>query len=68
MKTAGQDNAMHDASRAKASRKRGVVKDLAARKSADVKGGFVIDWAAANPTRPGEERGVIAIIKPAGGA
>ena len=42
--------------------------DLAVRKTADVKGGFAIDWAATKPSRPGEERGVIAIIKPAGGA
>ena len=46
--------------------KRRAVKDLTAKKTAGVKGGFVIDWAAAKPSRPGEERGVIAIIKPEG--
>jgi len=56
------------ASAAKTRQRRAAVKDLAARKSAGVKGGYVIDWAAKNPGRPGEERGVIAIIKPGGGA
>ena len=59
---------MPKASKIKKSRKRKAPKDLATRKTADVKGGFVIDWAATKPSRPGEERGVIAIIKPAGGA
>jgi len=58
--------AMRKASNIKASRRRNTTKDLAAQKA--VKGGFVIDWAAPKPSRPGEERGVIAIIKPAGGA
>jgi hypothetical protein len=57
---------MRKASNIKASRRRNTTKDLAAQKA--VKGGFVIDWAAPKPSRPGEERGVIAIIKPAGGA
>ena len=48
--------------------KRRTVKDLAAKKTAGLKGGFVINWAAAKPSRPGEERGVIAIIKSVGGA
>jgi hypothetical protein len=39
-------------------------RDLPAAKSTGVKGGIVIDWATAKPARPGEERGVIAIIKP----
>jgi hypothetical protein len=43
-------------------------KDLTAKKSAGVKGGIVINWEPTRPSRPGEERGVIAIIKPAGGA
>ena len=59
---------MRKTSKTKTSRKRKVTKDLAARKTAGVKGGIVVDWAAAKPGRPGEERGVIAIIKPAGGA
>src|ERR1700754_1499149 len=42
-------------------------RDLAARRNAGVKGGIVIDWATAKSARPGEERGVIAIIKPGGG-
>jgi len=53
---------------AKAERRHATVKDLTATKSGSVKGGFVIDWAASNPAKPGEERGVIAIIKPAAGA
>jgi len=57
---------MRKASNSKASRRRNTTKDLAAQKA--VKGGFVIDGAAPKPSRPGEERGVIAIIKPAGGA
>ncbi len=36
--------------------------------AAGVKGGIVINWAASKPARPGQERGVIAIIKPVGGA
>ena len=59
---------MRKTSKTKTSRKRNATKDLAARKTAGIKGGFVIDWAATKPGRPGEERGVIAIIKPAGGA
>ena len=51
-----------------ASRRLKFSQDLAARKSADVKGGIVIDWATAKLNRPGEERGVIANIKPVGGA
>jgi len=43
-------------------------RDLAARNhAADTKGGIIIDWATAKSARPGEERGVIAIIKPVGG-
>lgn len=53
---------------AKAERRHATVKDLTATRSDGVKGGFIIDWAASNPAKPGEERGVIAIIKPAGGA
>jgi hypothetical protein len=52
----------------KAGQRHSATKDLAVRKIADVKNGFIIDWAATKPSRPGEERGVIAIIKPAGGA
>lgn len=48
--------------------RRSATKDLAARKTGGVKGGIIIDWAAPKPGRPGEERGVIAIIKPTGGA
>jgi len=48
-------------------RPRAAAKDLTARRSAGVKGGIVIDWATAKPGRPGEDRGVIAIIKPVGG-
>jgi hypothetical protein len=59
---------MRKASKIKASRKRKAPKDLAARKTAGVKGGIVTNWAATKPSRPGEERGVIAIINPAGGA
>jgi hypothetical protein len=58
---------MRRTAKTKAGRKRRVVKDLAAKKSGGVKGGFVINWAAAKPSGPGEERGVIAIIKPAAG-
>jgi hypothetical protein len=53
---------------AKTRRRRVAAKDLAATRSAGVKGGIVINWAASNPGRPGEERRVIAIIKPVGGA
>jgi hypothetical protein len=53
---------------AKEERRHATVKDLTAIRSAGVKGGFVINWAASNPAKPGEERGVIAIIKPVGGA
>ena len=53
--------------KAKRQRRRTMVKDLAANKSARVKGGFIIDWKATSAARPGEERGVIA-IKPVGGA
>jgi hypothetical protein len=59
---------MRKTSKATASGKRKAPKDLTARKTAGLKGGFIIDWAATKPSRPGEERGVIAIIKPAGGA
>jgi hypothetical protein len=52
---------------AKTRRRRVGAKDLAATRSAGVKGGIVIDWAAAKPGPPGEDRGVIAIIKPVGG-
>jgi hypothetical protein len=62
-----EEDVMHDTSTSKTARKRNAAKDLAPRKRADVKGGFVVDWAAAKPSRPGEERGVIAIIKPAAG-
>ena len=56
---------MRNTSKITPSRKRTVVvRDLAARKA--VTGGIVIDWKpAATASRPGEERGVIAIIKPA---
>jgi hypothetical protein len=53
---------------AKRARRHAAAKDLTAIKSAGVKGGIVINWAASNPAKPGEERGVIAIIKPVGGA
>jgi len=52
----------------KVRQRRSATKDLAASNTGGVKGGIIIDWAAAKPGRPGEERGVIAIIKPAGGA
>ena len=52
----------------KARHRRSATKDLAARKIAGVKGGIITNWAATKPSRPGEERGVIAIINPAGGA
>jgi len=52
----------------KVRQRRSATKDLAVEKTAGVRGGIVIDWAAPKPSRPGEERGVIAIIKPAGGA
>jgi hypothetical protein len=42
-------------------------RDVTARKSAGVKGGIIIDWATAKSSRPGDERGVIAILKPVGG-
>ena len=58
---------MRSTAKTKADGKRRAVKDLAAKKTAGVKGGLVINWAAAKPSRPGEERGVIAIIKPVGG-
>ena len=58
---------MRKASTITASGKRNAT-NLAPRKTSGVKGGFVIDWAATKPSRPGEERGVIAIIKPAAGA
>jgi hypothetical protein len=48
-------------------RQRAAAKDLTARRSAGVKGGIIVNWAASSPGRPGEERGVIAIIKPVGG-
>ena len=48
--------------------RRSAMKDLAAGNTGGIKGGIVIDWAAPKPSRPGEERGVIAIIKPVGGA
>ena len=51
-----------------AARRRKLSQDLAMKKSIDVKGGIVIDWAASNPAKPGEDRGVIAIIKPVAGA
>ena len=57
---------MRSTAKTKAGRKRRAVKDLAAKKTGGVKGGFVINWAAAKPSGPGEERGVIAIIKPVG--
>ena len=58
---------MHNTSKLNPERKRTVVWDLAARKA--VKGGIIIDYkAVSTPGRPGEERGVIAIIKPATGA
>ena len=47
---------------------RSATKDLAVEKAAGVRGGIVINWAATKPSQPGEERGVIAIIKPTGGA
>ena len=59
---------MRKASNIKASRKRKPRRTWRRREPPAVKGGFVIDWAATKPSRPGEERGVIAIIKPAGGA
>jgi hypothetical protein len=52
----------------KVRRRHSATQDLAVRKTAEVKGGIVVNWAATNPSQPGEERGVIAIIKPAGGA
>lgn len=59
---------MRKTSQATANGKRNAPKDLAARKTAGVKGGIVINWAASKPSQPGQERGVIAIIKPVGGA
>jgi hypothetical protein len=49
-------------------RRRATAKDLTAAKRGSVKGGLVIDWKTTSAARPGEERGVIAIIKTAGGA
>jgi hypothetical protein len=58
---------MYNTSKFTPRRQRTVVRDLTARKA--VKGGIVIDWKpVATASRPGEERGVIAIIKPATGA
>lgn len=58
---------MPNTSKLKPSRKRTVVRDLTTRNA--VKGGIIINWApASTASRPGEERGVIAIIKPATGA
>ena len=59
---------MRKASKIKASGKRKAPKDLTARKTAGLKGGIITNWAATRPSQPGEERGVIAIIKPVGGA
>ena len=52
----------------KVRQRRSATKDLAVEKIADVRGGIVTNWAATKPSQPGEDRGVIAIIKPAGGA
>jgi hypothetical protein len=61
------EKAMHNTSKLKPSRKRTAVRDLTTRNA--VKGGIIIDWKpASTASRPGEERGVIAIIKPATGA
>ena len=58
---------MHNTSKLKPSRKRTVVRDLTTRNA--VKGGTIVNWTPASmASRPGEERGVIAIIKPATGA
>ena len=55
---------MHNTSKLNPERKRTVVRDLTTRNA--VKGGIIIDWKpASTASRPGEERGVIAIIKPA---
>jgi hypothetical protein len=50
-----------------AARKRKAKGDLPSAKSYGVKGGLVINWATTRSNRPGDERGVIAIVKPAGG-
>ena len=58
---------MHSTSKLKPSRKRTVVRDLTTGNA--VKGGIIVNWTpASTASRPGEERGVIAIIKPATGA
>jgi hypothetical protein len=62
-----KETAMGKVIRITAARRRKLGRDLTARKSAGVKGAIIIDWATAKPVRPGEERGVIAIIKPVGG-
>ena len=49
-----------------AARKRKATGDLPSAKRYGVNG-LVINWATAKLSRPGDERGVIAIIRPAGG-
>jgi len=52
----------------KVRQRRSATKDLAVEKTAGVSGGIITNWAATKPSQPGEERGVIAIIRPVGGA
>ena len=67
MRTLKTEGVTHHTSKLKPGRQRTVTRDLAARNA--VKGGIIINWQpAAKPSGPGEERGVIAIIKPATGA
>ena len=52
----------------KVRQRRAATKDLAVDKAAGVRGGIIVNWAAPKTSQPGEERAVIAIIKPVGGA
>lgn len=52
----------------KVRQRRSATKDLAVEKAGGVRGGIIINWAAPKTGQPGEERGVIAINKPTGGA
>ena len=59
---------MRSTAKTKTDGKRRAVKDLAAKKTGCFSGCLVVNWVASKPSRPGEERGVIAIIKTTGGA
>ena len=52
----------------KEARKRKASGALTPARRGGVKGGLVVDWATAKANRPGDERGVIAIIRPTGDA